>query len=305
MNFVQIIWKNPIIRKEVLTRMRSYKTYLVVTGFLGLLSVGAVVILLTLTFASTQPGSLDLWEISGRLIFYTVFIMELLLISFIAPALTATSIAAEKERQTFDLLIATLLGSKKIVLGKLIAALAFLLVLTLSSLPLFALSYMFGGVNGPEIVIGATIILLVMVSYSAIGLLFSSILRRPLIATIITYLFILIILVGIPTLLIVTLTIFIPFLRLGGTGPTGPSLAVEIIAFTIGWLLVSMNPVTSSALSEISYINSNNLFFVDLPLSNGSTYTLPAPWIPFLTFSLFLIFFAVLTTIQIVNRREK
>lgn len=296
------ILTNPIIRKEVKTRMRSIKTYLIVTGFLGLLSIAAIVILLTLNFASGQPGSLELWERSGKLIFYTVFIMELLLISFIAPALTANSIASEKERQTYDLLVATLLGGKRIVLGKLISALAFLLILAISSLPLFALSYMFGGVNFPEIVIGTIVILFVMVSYSSIGLFFSAIFKRPMIATIVTYLFILLILVGIPTFLIALLTIFVP---LFGLGDTSPGIVLEVLTFTIGWLLVSLNPITSTALSEISYISTGNIFIVELTLSNNSNYNLPAPWIPFIVFSLMIILFTLSITIHFVNQREK
>jgi ABC-type transport system involved in multi-copper enzyme maturation permease subunit len=296
------ITSNPIIRKEIMTRMRSLKTYLVVTGFIGLLSIGAVVILMTLSFASGQPGSLELWERSGKLIFYTVFLMELLLISFIAPALTASSIAAEKELQTYDLLVTTLLGGRKIVMGKLFSALAFLFILTISALPLFALSYMFGGVNLPEIIIASSIVIFVMVSYSALGLFFSSIIKRPMIATIVTYLCILVFLVGIPIFLIASLTIMIP---LFGINNTSPGTVFEILAFTIGWLLVSLNPITSSALSEISFLNSNQYFHVELPLSNGTTFYLPAPWIAYILFSGILILAAVLSTIYVVNLREK
>lgn len=302
MSTINQITTNPIIRKEIMTRMRSLRTYLVVTGFIGLLSIGAVVILMTLSFAAGQPGSLELWERSGKLIFYTVFLMELLLISFIAPALTASSIAAEKELQTYDLLVTTLLGGRKIVMGKLFSALAFLFILAISALPLFALSYMFGGVNLPEIFIASSIVIFVMVSYSALGLFFSSIIKRPMIATIVTYLCILVFLVGIPIFLIASLTIMIP---LFGINNTSPGIVFEILVFTIGWLLASLNPITSSALSEISFLNSNHYLLVELPLTNGTLYYLPAPWIAFILFSAILIVAAVSSTIHVVNLREK
>ena len=290
---------NPIIRKEVRTRMRSLRTFFVLTGFLVLLSVGAVVIMMGLVFVADQPGSLQLWQRAGKIVFYTVFILELFLISFIAPALTAGAIASERERQTYDLLRTTLLSEARIIIGKLSAALLFLLILLLSSLPLFAIAFTFGGVETPEIIIGLLIILFTTINYSSLGMFFSTIMKRPLLSTILTYA---IILLFIPLLILTTLVIGAPIF---GLQVTSPSIIVQITVYTIGWLILSMNPITAAIASEIIYLSDHSIFIAELTLTNGSIYRLLSPWVMFLVFSAVAIALLLLLSIQILSRPEK
>ena len=293
---------NPIIRKEVRTRMRSLRTFFVLTGFLVLLSVGAVVIMMGLVFVADQPGSLQLWQRAGKIVFYTVFILELFLISFIAPALTAGAIASERERQTYDLLRTTLLSEARIIIGKLSAALLFLLILLLSSLPLFAIAFTFGGVETPEIIIGLLIILFTTINYSSLGMFFSTIMKRPLLSTILTYAIILLFFVGIPLLILTTLVIGAPIF---GLQVTSPSIIVQITVYTIGWLILSMNPITAAIASEIIYLSDHSIFVAELTLTNGSIYRLLSPWVMFLVFSAVAIALLLLLSIQILSRPEK
>ena len=65
----------------------------------------------------------------GKMVFGGVLAIELFMVCFIAPAFTTGAISGEKERQTFDLLRTTLLPARRIVIGKLIAALAYIVLL--------------------------------------------------------------------------------------------------------------------------------------------------------------------------------
>jgi ABC-type transport system involved in multi-copper enzyme maturation permease subunit len=85
------------------------------------------------------------------------------------------------------MLAATPISSLAIVLGKLVSALAWVLLLLLASIPVTALVFTFGGVS-PDDVVRAYVVLLVMtVAFGAIGLFVSSFVRRTPAATVITF----------------------------------------------------------------------------------------------------------------------
>src|SRR5205085_1967042 len=66
---------------------------------------------------------------AGRSIYHWLLFVMLALICFIVPGLTAGAIAGERERQTLIPLQITLLSPRSIVFGKLLASLAFVVLL--------------------------------------------------------------------------------------------------------------------------------------------------------------------------------
>jgi ABC-type transport system involved in multi-copper enzyme maturation permease subunit len=296
------IFRNPIIRKEIRTRMRSLRTFFVVTVFLGVVSASAALILTLLVYSTSQPGTLEILRRSGTFVFYTIFLIELFLISFIAPALTSGAISAEREHQTFDLLRTTLLSTTQIILGKLGASMAFLLLLLLSTLPLYALAFTFGGISIGQISVAWLIIVWTAVLYAALGLFFSPIIRRTLLATVVSYIVVGIVTIGIPVFLLSSISIFFPLL---GLDFNTPSLAIQVILLTLGWVLVFVNPLSAAVATEIANINDQTLWLLNLPLSNGGTYTVLSPWIPFSIFCAIVITLLILLSIRITARPEK
>ena len=106
-------WKNPVLVKEVRTRMRGSRSFMVVTAYLV-----AFVIFIGLAYAFFQISlsssrSPDERRLVGKLLFGLALWIQLVIVSFTAPALTAGAIAAERERQTFDLLRVTLLRRRR------------------------------------------------------------------------------------------------------------------------------------------------------------------------------------------------
>ena len=76
--------------------------------------------------------------------------LEFLMLILIMPAMTAGSISGERERQTLDLMLTTCMTPADIVLGKLEAALGTMFLMVVSSLPILAMVFVYGGVTASE-----------------------------------------------------------------------------------------------------------------------------------------------------------
>ncbi len=83
--------------------------------------------------------------------FVAVSIVQLFLMSFIAPVFCAGAITQEKDANTFHILLTTPLSSAQIVLGSLFSRLFFVWALLLAGLPIFCITMIYGGVTTKEI----------------------------------------------------------------------------------------------------------------------------------------------------------
>ena len=83
--------------------------------------------------------------------FMLVSMVQLFLMSFIAPIFCAGAITQEKDANTFHILLTTQLSNAQIVLGSLLSRVFFVWVLLLSGLPIFCITMIYGGVTTREI----------------------------------------------------------------------------------------------------------------------------------------------------------
>ena len=83
--------------------------------------------------------------------FMAVSMVQLFLMSFIAPIFCAGAITQEKDANTYHILLATPLSNAQIVLGSLFSRIYFVWVLLLSGLPIFCITMIYGGVTTTEI----------------------------------------------------------------------------------------------------------------------------------------------------------
>jgi ABC-type transport system involved in multi-copper enzyme maturation permease subunit len=113
--------------------------------------------------------------------------VQLLLIIFISPAFTATTINGEKERQTFDLLLCSNLSSVALISGKLLAGLINTLLLIAASIPLFSLIFFFGGISPYQIFEALAIFLATALFTATLGIFCSTLWKRPSTSTAFTY----------------------------------------------------------------------------------------------------------------------
>lgn len=184
---------NAVLGKELTTRMRGRRAALIVTGYITLLAAVSLIVLTS----SAAPRSYDDSAALGQNLFIGLASLQMTLIVFITPASTADAISGERQRQTLDLLLVTRLSSLAIVLGKLLAGLAFDLLLILCSLPLFSLVFLFGGVSPMQLISMFVTFLVVTVMLGSLALFISTVTRRSGSAIILSLLGMLILTVGI------------------------------------------------------------------------------------------------------------
>lgn len=188
----RLAW-NPIVGKEIRARMHGWHAAVIVTGYLCV--VGAVGYL---GYSGIESSASDVVQVggTGSSLFTGLAATVMATAALIVPGLVAPSIAGERERETLDLLLVTPLGSARIVLGKLIAAIAFVIVLVLACLPLFAVAYLLGGVGLREVLEFAVFILVGTACLGALSMLASAALRRVTAATVVAYLAALVVAAG-------------------------------------------------------------------------------------------------------------
>lgn len=299
--------ENPILSKELRSRMRSGRAYILITAYLILLGGLVGMIYLGHAAAELSPGSGISSQSLGKTIFGAVVGLELMMIVFIAPALTAGAISSEREHQTYDLLRTTLLSPRSLVLGKLTSALSFLLLLLAVAFPLQSLAYLSGGVSLEELFIAFLLLIVTAITFSVIGLFISSFIRRTLASTVISYLVVNLVMFGIPVFVYVSIAILSSYIfgsSLGNLSTTQQSI-LEIVMIVIGWFFVSVNPLATMIASEIILIEQQSLLFMKIPLSNGTNVFVLSPWIGYVI--IFFILTAVLLwlSVALVRRVDK
>ena len=170
---------NPIIIKELRGRMRGWRATIVVTVYL--LVISGVMLLFYGGLYNNNSFSSNAQI--GKSLFLPIIIVQVLLLSIIAPISTAAAISSERERQTYDVLLTTLLPPRSIILGKLLAALAYSLLLMVVTLPLDVLCLLLGGLDISDVLLTNLVLLSMTVLYGSFGLYSSAAMRTTLGAT--------------------------------------------------------------------------------------------------------------------------
>lgn len=179
------ISENPVLQRELLTNLRQTRAFVLLFAYIALL--GGVVYL-----AWPQEQRLDMAqpEAAKRLV-NLFFFGQYILVSLMAPSFAAGAITGEKERMSYEMLLASPLAPGAIVLGKLFAALSHLAILMICSLPIVMLCLPLGGVSLYE-VLGAYFAMICTVGlFGMISLWASSYFQRTSASLVVSYLMIL------------------------------------------------------------------------------------------------------------------
>lgn len=294
---------NPVILKELRGRMRGNRAFILITGYVALMSAFAMMLYFAYTTNSTSGVYSTADQYAGKVLFFGVVGVELFLVCFIAPAFTSNAISGEREKQTYELLRTTLLSARSLVLGKLTSALSFILLLIFAGLPLQSLAFLLGGVATEEVLISFVMLITTAFAFGSWGLFFSALMKRTLGASVMTYAFALFAVLGLPLIML----IFVPFYSLayyggGSSGAANPTLQAVVI-YSLG-LLVCLNPLATGLFTVMYLTNDHSTLFVSQTLSNGTTLPLISPWLPYVLICLFSSFLLIAITIQLVKRRE-
>ncbi len=298
-NWIQKLAQNPVMVKELRGRMRGGRAFILISIYLAMLSCLVGFIYFGYASSNNVMGT-NVRQTMGKTVFWAVAALELMLVCFIAPALTAGAIASEREHQTFDLLRTTLLPARDLVLGKLLSALSFLFLLLVAAFPIQSMATLFGGVIVEEILIAFLLLAVSSIFFSCLGLFFSSLMKRTLAPTVLAYAGTLLMVFGSPMIIFTGLGIFSQFVV--NPGMNNP-LATGIL-YTIGWFLVATNPLGAGVGTEVILLQQQSLFFTTIPLGNGWNFPVVSPWIGFVIFYLIASLVFLLASIRLIRRAE-
>ena len=177
--------QNPVYKRESRVSARSIRIPLVLMVFNGVLSAVALlnmysVIVQVRAAASIQYTSfMEMYELLASI--------EFIMLLFIMPALTAAAVSGERERQTLDLMLTTLLTPSQIVAGKLLNALSVMSLLVVSSFPPISMVLVFGGITWMDLAALLLCYMAVALVTGSMGICFSAAFKRSTLASVVTY----------------------------------------------------------------------------------------------------------------------
>jgi ABC-type transport system involved in multi-copper enzyme maturation permease subunit len=185
------LFDNPVLQRELISNLRAPRAFLLMLVYQ--VALAAVVLI-----AYPRDVKIDLSRESAsaqRLVDF-FFVGQFAIASLMAPSFTAGAITGEKERKTYEMLLASPLRPWAIVTGKLIAALAHLVVLVAGSLPIIMLCLPLGGVSIFELLAAYIGLLSAIFLFGSISIFCSSYFKRTSASLVVSYVLILPILIS-------------------------------------------------------------------------------------------------------------
>lgn len=287
---------NPVTLKELRGRMRGRRAFAVLTLYLLILSGVITLVYLVYASSSAVPGSAGA-NTAGKGLFAAVLAVQVVLVTFIGPAFTAGAVSGERERQTLDLLRTTLLSADSFVLGKLISALSYILLLVLVSIPVQSIAFLLGGLSPIELILAEVLVLVAAVTYALYGLWCSAVMRSTLTATVATFGGMLLVVFGIPMVAFLSLMVLrIPM----GLSTFSGSLLEAILVYG-GLALAAANLPATLIASEIILLQQDTLFAYSQLVSSRTLWVI-SPWILFVILHVLVAWLLYRATVRRVRR---
>lgn len=138
---------NPILTRELRARWRSNLSSILLFCYALFLALAAGLVYASASFSSRDSTLLRQMADTGHTLFLTLSGMQIGAWILLGPALTATTIASERERGLLEMLQMTSLSAWRICAGKLMSVFGFVLLLMFAPLPMTALCFLLGGVS--------------------------------------------------------------------------------------------------------------------------------------------------------------
>ncbi len=229
---------NPVLRNESKLTARTSRFSLMILIYITVLSVG------TLIFYSSYSREVYVSGINpqGAVTLYIIMaVIQAILLMFIVPSLTATSICSEREKQTLDILLSTRLSPLQIILGKLSASSLKVIMLIVCTIPLYAICGLIGGVKLSNILVLVGSFIINTIFVGAIGVFISTYSKTSKAATALTYALVLFIFVG--TIVIAYIILMITLYKSGYSGKTPDMPIIAYLSPALGFFVMLSNQV--------------------------------------------------------------
>jgi len=246
--------ENPVLQRELLVNLRMPRAF-------GLLLVYQL-LLAAMVYLAWPSDTLDLTEAtsSNRQLVDLVFLGQFVLASLMAPSFTAGAISGEKERETYEMLLASPIQPEAIVSGKLVAALTHLALLIFASLPIVMLCLPLGGVSFYEVIAAYVALISSVLAFGMISVACGSFFPRTSSSLVVSYLLIL------PLALIGVLS----WMGLSDYGETRFKLAVTVVPGLAIAIATVLFYIVSARLLYPADMGSGGKEVVDLETENDN-----------------------------------
>ena len=185
---------NPIIVKELRSRMRGGRAFATLTVIL-LLMGGVMYAMLQIILAQARFSTVLSPQV-GQAMFAALAYLELFMICAITPAVTSGAISSEKEKQTYEMLMATPLSPTSVLWGKMVSAMSYVLLLLFAGVPLASLVFIFGGVAPREMLRSLLVLLVVAGTLGILGMFYSALFGRTGRATVASFITVVLMMMG-------------------------------------------------------------------------------------------------------------
>ena len=233
---------NPVLRNESKIAVRSIKFTLMIFAYIAALSVA---VMIYYSSVNSQAFSNGLYLESSTIFYVVMAIGQAVLLFFIVPALTSTAICSEREKHTLDILLSSKLTPLQIIIGKVSASSLRVIILIISTMPLYAIGALIGGIKMSNI-LGLIIFFIVNTIFvSAIGVFVSTYIKTSKISTALTYGLVLFIYAGIVVITWVILMITVYQMSMSGNITSTMPKASPIVYLSpiVGFASLLLNQV--------------------------------------------------------------
>lgn len=244
---------NPVFRKDMRVLFRNFKVYIGLAVYLFVL-LGVTNLILKMININNYNGFNPEYIMIAYLV---MFGFQMLTLTFIIPAVTASSISGERERQTLDFLLVTRMSGWDIVVGKLMSSLLLVGLLIVASMPVYAILFYYGGVSVSGFILNTVFLLIYSCFVGSIAVFFSTIIKKTAAATAVSNLFIIGITIGTGIAVLIIVGFYNTLL---GAGTLSQSWSRVVGVLCI--IICSTNPVVCFISVVDSQVGSNVLWTV-------------------------------------------
>ncbi len=176
---------NPVLQRELVVNLRMTRGFLLLFAYVALLGL-----LVYAAWPADQTLDLARPEEAKKLV-NLFFFGQYLLVSLMTPSFAAGAITGERERESYEMLLASPLRPGAIVLGKFAASLTPLAELMICSLPIVMLCLPLGGVSLYEVLAAYLAMICSVGLFGTISLWCSSVFTRTSASLVASYMLIL------------------------------------------------------------------------------------------------------------------
>jgi ABC-type transport system involved in multi-copper enzyme maturation permease subunit len=176
---------NPVLQRELILNLRKPRSFVLL-----LMYQMALAGLILVAYPRVDRIDLSVPSSDARRLADYFFLGQFALVSLMVPSFASGTIAGEKERKTYEMLLASPLKPFAIVIGKMFASLTHLFLMMVASLPIVFICLPLGGISIEEVLAAYVAILFAVIMFGAICVACSSLFKRVSSAMVVSYMII-------------------------------------------------------------------------------------------------------------------